>query len=77
MRNSKIESPPKEINVLIMLGGADIKVPEEWSVKMDVFPFLGGVSDDRSQSKRRKEEGEETDLIITGFVALGGISIKD
>lgn len=45
---------------------------------MDVLPILGGADDERPRSYARKEAGEgKPDLIITGFVALGGFSIKD
>lgn len=77
LRDSEIESSPIEINVFVMFGGADIKVPEDWSVRMDVLPFLGGASDERPRSKERKGEKEKPDLIVTGFAAFGGVSVKD
>ncbi len=78
MRDSNIETPPAEINVFVTFGGIDVKIPEEWSVKMDVLPLFGGASDERMRSKEREEQKtEKPDLIVTGFSAFGGVSLKD
>ncbi len=44
---------------------------------MEVFPFLGGASDERPRTEKRKGEKEVPDLTVTGFVAFGGVSVKD
>lgn len=78
LRDSRIKDPPAKIHIITMFGGVDIKVPEEWRIKMEVLPVLGGADDERPRSYARKETDEENpDLIVTGFVAFGGFSIKD
>lgn len=76
LRDSKVGDQPAVINATAILGGVDIKIPENWEVKMQIIPILGGVDDER---KRRDIEAEKSkpDLIIQGFVALGGVSITD
>lgn len=78
LRDSGIEEPPAKINVVSFFGGVDIKVPEGWQVEMEVLPILGGAEDERPRSSMRRESSAgKPDLIITGFVAFGGLSIKD
>ncbi|AYK15990.1 MAG: LiaF transmembrane domain-containing protein [Methanosarcina flavescens] len=78
LRDSIIESPPARMNVISMFGGVDIKIPEKWLVEMDLLPILGGAEDERPRSSARRESNtEKPDLIVTGFVAFGGFSIKD
>lgn len=78
LRDSSIEKPPAKINVIALFGGADLKVPEKWQIETEAMPILGGIEDERPRSSIRRESGsEKPDLIITGFIAFGGLSIKD
>lgn len=76
LRESKIKDQPALINATVLLGGADIKVPSDWDVEIKAIPILGGVSDDRKRLSSSKEK-VKPDLIVRGFVALGGIGIKE
>ncbi|KAB1192144.1 hypothetical protein GJR96_01275 [Haloferax sp. MBLA0076] len=62
------------INVTSMFGGVEITVPREWNVRIDVLPVFGGAEDERP---RRELEHETVDLVVSGFCAFGGVSIKD
>ena len=55
-------------------GGAEIIVPREWNVRLEVIPVLGAASDERP---RREETNEQVDLVVTGFTAFGGVSVSD
>ncbi|MDY9925629.1 LiaF transmembrane domain-containing protein [Methanosarcina sp.] len=78
LRGSKIKEPPARINVISMFGGIDVRVPEEWQIEMDVLPILGSAEDERPRNSVRKENSTgKPDLIVTGFAAFGGFSIKD
>lgn len=74
LRDAAVGDRPARINAVAMLGGIEIIVPRGWNVRIDVLPIFGGVEDERP---RRDEEHEEVDLIVTGFVAFGGISVTD
>ncbi len=76
LRDAEVKKFPIRINSFILFGGADIKVPEEWEVRMKVVPLLGGASDERVRSAERKKEGKP-ELEISGLVMFGGISVKD
>jgi predicted membrane protein len=78
LRDSSIEKPPAKINVVALFRGVDLKVPEKWQIETEAMPILGGIEDERPRSSiRRESDSEKADLIITGFIAFGGLSIKD
>jgi len=63
------------IDLFAMFGGAVIIVPPDWDVKVDVSAVLGGVSDKRVPTPKYIVEPKK-ELIIKGFVALGGCEIR-
>lgn len=65
---------PIEVSVLAMFGGVDLVVPRNWNVDLDVLPVLGGASDERL---RGDEVHDTVDLVVTGTVAFGGVTLKD
>ena len=74
LRDAGLAERPAQINAVAMFGGADIIVPRDWNVQLDVLPVLGGASDERP---RRENEHEGVDLIVTGFAAFGGVTVTD
>ena len=60
------------LNVSVILGGLELRVPREWRIQSDVTPILGGVD---GRSVNTAKPGVPT-LVITGDVILGGIDIK-
>ena len=74
LSEAAIETPPATIEALVVMGGAEIKVPGDWQVKSETRAIMGGVEDTR----RRETPSEEAtpDLVMTGKVIMGGISIK-
>jgi hypothetical protein len=80
LREAGIEDPPATINVLTAFGGTEIRVPEDWVVQVDALPIFGGTEDERPRRGRPASGDPATgdpDLIVTGAVAFGAISIKD
>jgi hypothetical protein len=76
LRDVEIEDAPAEVSVTALFGGAEIIVPREWNVRLDVLPILGAATDERTRFDR-DETHDELDLVVEGFVAFGGVSIKD
>ena len=61
------------IDVFVMWGGIEIRVPENWSVSGRVMPILGGYED-----KTRPPQGATTHrLVVRGFAIMSGIEIKN
>jgi len=74
LRDAAVDDRPARVNAIAMFGGVEVIVPRAWNVRLDVLPIFGGAEDERP---RREEQHEEVDLVVTGFAAFGGISVKD
>jgi len=75
LRDAAVADPPAVLTVTALFGGAEITVPRDWTVAIDVLPVLGGVEDERRGPTAAS--AEDADLVVTGFVAFGGITVKD
>lgn len=60
------------IDLLAVMGGHVIRVPEDWSVQTRVIPFMGGVDEKRPTAK----PGSSKTLVLRGFIMMGGLEIK-
>jgi hypothetical protein len=74
LRDVTVRDPPAHVSAFAAFGGVEIVAPPEWNVQVDVLPLFGGVDDER---RRAEEPHEQVDLVVTGFVAFGGVSITD
>jgi predicted membrane protein len=74
LRDAAVADPPAHVSATAAFGGVDVVVPRDWNVRVDAIPVFGAAEDDRP---RREEEHDEVDLVVTGFVAFGGISVTD
>ncbi len=60
------------MDVFILMGGGEIRVPDDWYVVVDCLPILGGIED---KTCTRKNAGKR--LIIRGTAIMGGMEIKN
>lgn len=74
LRDAEISEIPARINAIALFGAAEVIVPRDWNVQMDVLPVLGAAEDSR---RRYETDTDEIDLVVGGFTAFGGIEIKD
>jgi len=73
LRNAKPIPGGCVIELALVMGGVDIKVPENWTVVNEVFAFMGGVEDSR---KSAAVDGPDV-LVLRGFAVMGGVEIKN
>lgn len=60
------------INVFVMMGGVEVRVPDNVIVKNRATLFLGGIEDNT-----RPEEGKNSPILyIDGSIVMGGVEIK-
>ncbi|MFC6862248.1 LiaF domain-containing protein [Halomicroarcula sp. GCM10025817] len=74
LRDATIADPPAHVSATTIFGGAEIRVPREWNVRIDVLPLFGATEDSRP---RADESHEDVDLVLTGFVAFGAVELLD
>ena len=61
------------IDVFVMWGGIEIRVPEDWTVVSHILPVMAGVDD-----KTRPPQGATAHrLVLRGFAVMGGVEIKN
>jgi len=64
-----------ELEIACVFGGTTIIVPDDWNVKIEVVPVLGGFSDQRKLIPGRIVDTTKQ-LIIKGAVVFGGGEVK-
>nr|WP_255518476.1 cell wall-active antibiotics response protein [Haloarcula sp. CBA1131] len=74
LRDVRSSDAPAHVSTTTIFGGTEIRVPREWNVRLDVLPLFGAAEDSRPRSD---EEHKDVDLVITGFVAFGGLELLD
>lgn len=74
LRYARLAPEGAVLEVRILMGGVDIRVPDTWQVKCDVTPLLGGA-DDMSRSTQGSPDAPVLRLI--GSATLGGLSIHN
>jgi predicted membrane protein len=63
----------QEIEVVTIFGGAEIIVPSEWNIKLEVLNIFGGFVD-----KRRNDQVDlSKTLVIKGVAIFGGGEVKN
>lgn len=75
LTNAQLSEGMNELDVFVMFGGAEIHVPADWSVRVEVFSILGGFTDKRKSSVQVVPDPNKV-LIIKGFVMFGGGEVK-
>lgn len=67
------------LEILAVMGGIEVFVPNHWEISTPILPFMGGVEDKRlpplpgDPSAPKPAPGR---LVLRGFVMMGGVQIK-
>ncbi len=64
------------IEAVALMGGGEIKVPENWLVSMDGVGIFGGYSDE-SRQLPPGEPSQQKKLVVKGVAILGGVVVKN
>jgi predicted membrane protein len=64
-----------ELELACVFGGTTIIVPDEWNIKIEVVPVLGGFGDSRKLNPGRTVDTSKQ-LVIKGAVVFGGGEVK-
>jgi hypothetical protein len=60
------------LDTLALMGGIEVRVPEDWSVETRGMAILGGFED-----KTRRPLDDRKKLVITGLAVMGGVEVKN
>ena len=72
LRNAAISGDRAVIDLNIMFGGADIRVPENWNVVMKGMALFGGFQD-KTIHPKPDPNVKTPELVITGAAIFGGV----
>ena len=75
LTKAKLAPGANVLEIACVFGGATIIVPDEWYVKVEVTPVLGGFGDSRKINPGRIVDPSRY-LILKGAVVFGGGEIK-
>lgn len=75
LRGTAVDDRPATLDVTVVFGAAELKVPTHWRVDIEATVLFGGSEDER-RSAASGAEGPP-DLVVTGLVLFGAIEIKD
>jgi hypothetical protein len=74
LRNTKLAPEGAVLDLRVVMGGVDIRVPPTWKVNSEVTPLFGGA-DDMTRTTQGSEDAPR--LRITGTVTLGGVTVRN
>jgi hypothetical protein len=74
LRYARLAPEGAVLEVRIVMGGVDIRVPDTWQVRCDVTPLLGGADD---MSRSTQGSAGAPVLRVIGSATLGGVSIHN
>ena len=75
LTQAKLAPGVSELEIACVFGGTTIIVPDDWNVKIEVVPVLGGFGDSRKLHHGRTIDMSKQ-LIIKGAIVFGGGEIK-
>jgi hypothetical protein len=92
LRNAAI-APGSEavLDVLALMGGLDLIVPDDWVVDVRTVAVMGGVEDSRGRVNRRRQRdsggtsppapdtspsGPPPRVVVRGLIMMGGLNIN-
>lgn len=74
LRAAVMEGDSTTLDVFMLFGGGEIRVPEDWDVSIEVTAVAGGVGD---KTASLPEAGTRRPrLILRGLILFGGIEVK-
>jgi len=73
LRQASISEDGAVMHVLAFMGGIELRVPEDWRVRSDILPLMGGFDD----KTREPREGSGKTLVLKGLAFMGGIEVKN
>jgi len=73
LRSAGLADGTAVIELLVVWGGVDLRVPENWRVSCEAIPIMAGV-EDLSKPPAGEARGH---LILRGLVVMGGVEVKN
>jgi len=63
------------LNIFILMGGLELRIPKDWNVHLDALPIMGGIEDQITKFPESVVNPDKK-FYITGNIVMGGVEIK-
>ncbi len=76
LRDARIKDSEAVLNIRAIMGGVELRIPDDWSVVVRGTPIMGAFED----KTRRRQPNDQTAsqcLVIEGMVLMGGVEIRN
>ncbi len=74
LRDALLEGESVVLENFVMFGGAEIRVPENWDVRVQATAIFGGI--DNKSTPASSEAQNRPVLILSGLVLFGGVEVR-
>ena len=75
LRQASLESGQARIDVFVLFGGGEIRVPEGWEISNRATAMFGALNDNTHHGPSPMG-GERPRLVVTGLILFGGTEVK-
>lgn len=74
LRGAGVLNKPARLDIVCIFGGAEVKVPEDWKVKVTGVPIFGGWG---NKTSLKNKTGQPIDLEVSCVTIFGGMDVKN
>lgn len=75
LRQASIKESPARIDIFVLFGGGELRVPEDWRVEIQASAVFGGI-EDKTHCQGEAIREDQPRLIVTGMALFGGMEVK-
>jgi hypothetical protein len=73
LRQAAMQGDEMVINTFSFWGGIEIRVPDDWTVSMEILPLMGGCEDHATTHG----DGPHKHLVVKGMAIMGGVEVRN
>lgn len=77
LRGARLAPEGARLDVTALFGGAEVIVPEDWTVRVSGMPIFGGWENKTRLADEKAAEVENGGLEVSCFVAFGGVEVHN
>jgi predicted membrane protein len=76
LRDARIKGEEAVINIKAIMGGVELRVPDDWSIVVRGTPIMGAF-EDKTRPRRDDDQAPVQRLVIEGMALMGGVEIRN
>jgi predicted membrane protein len=77
LRQATLEGNQVRVDVFVLFGGGEIKIPQDWAVTMKGSAVMGGFEDKTLHLPSSEPGGPRIHLVVTGLILFGGLTVMN